>query len=194
MKTRKTPNPSGGSKPAPRALQSACANDAEAWANIPQPEKFPASFDVFLRLIVRAKTPADATKRFRDSLRDRWKRFAANGNIKDYPKWAEWAGKKFFEELKPEERKNPRWVGMTEQEIGTALEQGNLEQKVAGQMEEYGRGFRDQYSWCLCAKEYYAWWKNQLRNAKRASGLARAAQAKAKVEARDGKNKPEELR
>src|SRR5437016_1872330 len=108
-------------------LQDAYSREAAMFAGIPHPEKFPAPFDDFLRLIVRAKTPADATKRFRDFLRDRLKRSCVFGRIEDYPVWAEWAEKKFFEQMKPEDRQNPKWAGMTEQEIGAALEQENLE-------------------------------------------------------------------
>ncbi|MBM3882917.1 MAG: hypothetical protein FJ387_24870 [Verrucomicrobia bacterium] len=35
------------------------------------PRAFPATFEEFLKIVVRAKTPADATKRFRDFLKDR---------------------------------------------------------------------------------------------------------------------------
>jgi len=47
--------------------------ELESWAvedqQIPQPKKFPARFDEFLRVIVGGKTTADRTKRFRDYLR-----------------------------------------------------------------------------------------------------------------------------
>ncbi len=42
---------------------------AEARAALARPKKFPATFNDVLRLIVRAKTSADGTKRFRDYLR-----------------------------------------------------------------------------------------------------------------------------
>ena len=156
-------------------LQDAYEREAAAWADISQPEKFPASLGDFLKLIVHAKTPADATKRFRDFLRDRWKRLAANGKIEDYPKWAEWARKRHVEQMTPEERQNPKWAGMTEQKIGEALEQANLEKKVADELADWKRlGFRDQRSWCLWAKEYFAWWANQR------SDQARAAAKKSK--------------
>ena len=59
-------------------LQAAYAREAEAETSVPQPAKFPAPLEDFLRLIVKAKTPADGTKRFRDFLRDRCKRFCVN--------------------------------------------------------------------------------------------------------------------
>jgi hypothetical protein len=155
-------------------LRGAYAREAEAWGTIPQPESFPASLDDFLRLVVHAKTPADATKRFRDFLRDRWKRFAGNGYIENYPKWAEWARKKHFDEMTPEQRQNPNWAGMTEEQIGEALEQASLEKKVVEDLEEYKRGFPDRYRWCLCAKDYRAWWASQR------SDQARAAAKKSK--------------
>jgi hypothetical protein len=73
-------------------LQAAYEREAAAWGDVPRPAKFPASLDDFLRLIVRAKTPADQMKRFRDFLRDRWKRLAGNGQIENYPAWAECRG------------------------------------------------------------------------------------------------------
>ncbi|PYJ78630.1 MAG: hypothetical protein DME22_26695, partial [Verrucomicrobia bacterium] len=158
-------------------LQDAYTREASMFADIPHPEKFPASFDDFLRLIVRAKTPADATKRFRDFLRDRVKRSCVFDKIEDYPVWAEWAGKKIFEQMKPEERENPQWAGMTEQEIGAALQQENLEKRVAEQLEEYACGFQDQYRWGHCAKGYFAWWARQR------SDQARAAAKKSKKSA-----------
>jgi hypothetical protein len=39
--------------------------------NLPKPDRFPATLDDFLRLIVRGKTPADSTKRMRDYLESR---------------------------------------------------------------------------------------------------------------------------
>ncbi len=154
--------------------QDAAAHEADAWADFPQPEKYPAPFGDFLRLIVNAKTPADSTKRFREFLRHRWKRFCAGGNIEEYPKWAEWTEQKLLAEMKPEERQNPKWAGVTEQQIAETLLQENLEKKVLEDLEEHQRGVPDQYQWCLCAKDYRAWWASQR------SAQAKAAAKKSK--------------
>jgi len=156
-------------------LGAAYVREAEAWAAIQHPENFPAPLDDFLRLIVHAKTPALGKKRYCDFLRDRVKGFCANGKIQDYPKWAEWAARKHFAEMTPEQRQNPKWAGMTEQEIGAALEQAHLEKRVASDMADWQRlGFRDEHSWCLWGKDYSAWWASQR------SDQARAAAKKSK--------------
>ncbi len=42
------------------------------YKNLPKPNRFSATLDEFLRLIVKGKTPADGTKRLRDFLNDRY--------------------------------------------------------------------------------------------------------------------------
>jgi hypothetical protein len=41
----------------------------DVYKGIPHPKKYPASLAEFLKLVLACKTPADATKRFRDFLR-----------------------------------------------------------------------------------------------------------------------------
>jgi len=43
---------------------------AESWDKIAQLREYPGTFAQFLKLVVKAKTPADSTKRFREYLRD----------------------------------------------------------------------------------------------------------------------------
>lgn len=52
-------------------LQSCLELEQEDYEGIQHPSKWPARFAHFLKLVVRAKTPADDTKRFRDFLRSR---------------------------------------------------------------------------------------------------------------------------
>lgn len=156
-------------------LSAAYQAEADKNAAIPQPGKFPAPFADFLRLIVNAKTPADSTKRFRDYHRYRVKSFCTMGKPERYPEWAEWAAKKHYEEMKPEARHDPKWAGMTEQQIGEALLESVIEKKVADELAEYQHyGISDRDSWCREAKQYLHWWATQK------SAQARAAAKKLK--------------
>jgi hypothetical protein len=54
----------------------------------PKPESFPATLEDFYRLIVKAKTPADCAKRFRDFLGNVFARYPSPGNGKSRAKIA----------------------------------------------------------------------------------------------------------
>jgi hypothetical protein len=145
--------------------------ETEAMNRIPQPDKFPAPFKDFLRLIVRGKTPADRTKRFRDYLRDQVKQECGGGKIEDYPKWAEWAAKKHLEETTPEELRDPKWAKMTKQQISEAMIDAVIEKSVADQLADWQRyGLMNQDSWFRLAKQYACWWAGRRSDQARAAG------------------------
>jgi hypothetical protein len=58
----------------------AAAERLDEWKKtVPKPESFPATLEDFYRLIVKARTPADCAKRFRDFLGNVCSRYPAPG-------------------------------------------------------------------------------------------------------------------
>jgi hypothetical protein len=161
-------------------LSAAYKAEAEKMASIPRPKQFPAVFDDFLRLIVRAKTLEEGAGRFRDYYRDQVKSFATMGHPEDYPVWLEWAEKKTFTEMTPDERRDPKWKGKTDKEIGAAKQQEVFENRVESLMEENKCGFSNETSWLGMAKQYLHWWDGQIRKKARLGGKARASKTKSK--------------
>lgn len=58
----------------------------EQYRGIPSPDAYPANFDTFLRMVVKGKTPADSTKRFRDFLRSQFSERDAQERIGTFGK------------------------------------------------------------------------------------------------------------
>jgi hypothetical protein len=147
--------------------------EVDSMATIPQPENgFPALFADFLRLIVKAKTPADSTKRFRDYQRDDVKRQEwASDTIGDFSKTKAFQAKFYAEKLTLEQRRDRKWDGMTEQQIGEVLIDEALENRVAQKMAEWKHyGFPSRDCWCGIAKHYCRWWANQKSAQAQAAG------------------------
>jgi hypothetical protein len=149
--------------------------EVEAMADIPQPDKFPAPFDDFLRLIVGGKTLADRTKRFRDFLRYQQKWLNTQEQIEKYPEWLKYWGEKYFEKITPQERLDPKWKGMTKQQIGERMVEEVDETRIANQLADWKRdGFSDRDSWFRTTKQFRHWWAGRL------SDQARTAAKKSK--------------
>lgn len=117
----------------------------EVNADIPMPDRFPASADDFFRLIIRsAKTPADATKRFRDFVRYRVQRFYT-----------------------PEEGAELTLDSASRKKSAERI-QNQIESDVANLMAKYkktveeGGGIRSESAWRSISREYKIWWKGQL--------------------------------
>ena len=145
-------------------------NEIEAMSDIPRPKKFPATLNEFLSLIVSARTPADSMKRFRDYVRYQVENFITMGKPENYTEWFEWAAKKTFSEMTTEERHDPKWAGMTDEDIGVAKQEKIIDNQVASKMDE-NQCFNSESAWLGMAKSYHHWW---------ASCRSKKAQAAAK--------------
>lgn len=142
----------------------------------PQPKIFPGDLDEFLRLIVRAKTPADDTKRFRDFLR--WK--LQDWYHAESPEPVRKSGetpKEFEEQIEryreKEQRRKRDVVELGENEIRC-----RIEKTVAQQMEKYRDDGISRMHWQSLAADYREWWKLQ-RRAKAAESGKKGVEAKA---------------
>ena len=123
------------------------------------PARWPATRDDFLKLVVQAKTPADAAKRFRDFLGDRERqsfvpqRFVSG---EDTPE-----AKAEFEERKQKQ----------EAELNRFLKEhlSHFEDKAVARMEKYGQRGIDRSEWPTLRGEYLQWWADRKSDKARAS-------------------------
>jgi len=65
-------------------LQFCLELDQKPYEGIKRPSKWPAPFAHFLELVVRCRTPADGTKRFRDFLHSSMDERKADGRMKEF--------------------------------------------------------------------------------------------------------------
>jgi hypothetical protein len=129
---------------------------AEARAALPRHQKFPATFNDILKLIVRAKTPADGTKRFRDYLRDDLTRYYAPGIPPGpFPSWVPVGARKRLDEMKS---KNAA------KQLAKAIDE-----QVAHGIQNHTLGIIEE-TWFWLVKDYHDWWDGRLRDQRRAAG------------------------
>ena len=153
---------------------------ADEKSKLPRPDKFPAIFNNILNLIVRAKTPADGTKRFRDYLRDDLTRYYAESvPIEPLPSWAQndrnaWDAR--AKEHKPT-RPRPSWVQLDSWKHLDKLKlAGKTEQLVAAIEEQVVHGIEHhklgllEPTWFWLANDYLNWWAGKLTEQRRAAG------------------------
>lgn len=142
----------------------------------PQPKIFPGDLDEFLRLIVRAKTPADEMKRFRDFLHWKWH----NWHQAQAPEPVRENGetpKEFRKRLKlhkERQRENNREL----RTLGKKAIQRRVESTVNGLLAKYRDNGIPEVHWQSLAQEYREWWKLQ-RRAKAAESGKKGVEAKA---------------
>lgn len=127
------------------------------------PAQWPAKLDDFLRLVVHAKTPADATKRFRDFLRER----VRQSHVHQRHVWGEASPE---DEAEFQGRKKEQ-----EAELARFLKQhpGHFEDKAANLVAKYKRNGLGLKEWQSLTAEYLQWWNGQKTATARANALKR---------------------
>jgi hypothetical protein len=130
------------------------ASERRKIESIPHPDSFPATLDHFLTSIVKGRTPADSTKRFRDFLRHRVIPLVLDGKSVEEPP-----------------------VDAKEQEIV----EKNLDELMAKYRRkvEDGGGIRLPASWFSLAADYLSWWGSEKSATAKKTAKA-AAQNRAK--------------
>lgn len=141
-----------------RDAQAASCSETDTTVSdtIPLPKKFPAKLKDFLRLVVCARTEADATKRLRDFYRDELRR---------------WFGKpKLLDTFTAVEIQALRAGGTVEWRCDT----NEIEERAAAHVKgwkEAGFGKEGgQQKWEALARRYQSWWKEQLSAKRREAG------------------------
>jgi hypothetical protein len=129
------------------------------FADIVLPPKFPAKFDDFLRLVVRAKTPADSEKRLRDFYRDEHTRWLTSGKPERLNQplnhWD--TEKKKLVTIKPDDTKEV---------------EGNAAAQIGGWKQN---GFKTKEQWLRLAKRYSNWWRSKISLKARAAASKRVS-------------------
>ena len=121
--------------------------------DLPKPKQFPATLKDFLRLIVKAKTPADCTARLR--------RFFCERGPRNFPWLVEKAS--LPPGAKPLEALLPRTAfGPTEKQL-TQAERENWAASEFQAIKDGDRkgGYFDELRWISMGSAYRYWWKAQ---------------------------------
>ncbi|MBI5688303.1 MAG: hypothetical protein HZC54_24790 [Verrucomicrobia bacterium] len=129
------------------------------------PDECPAPLDEFLRLVVKAKTLADGTKRFRDFLRFEVGLFREPARLEkekplfQVPRWMEY-----------QPFHSPRW-GWSK----TLRANESDADKGAISLLAYFRqhGILSGFEWFVLTKTYETWWLNERGNKARAAAMKR---------------------
>jgi hypothetical protein len=120
--------------------------DLERWrTSLPKPKVFPARLDDLFDLVIKAKTPADCTKRLRDFFRYRYVKYGQGG----------WGDSVLWGTMNPD-TEAAGWIGI--------LKSGDAS----------GGCFTTERQWTITAGSYTDWWKaEKAQKARLAAGQRR---------------------
>ena len=140
-------------------IVTAALNDATTLDALPMPNLFPAEKEDFVRLVIRAKTPADGMKRFREFLKGYVQRLHYGSDPEPTRSNGE-TPSEFHERREIYREKEQRRQHDLEQ-IGAEEIQRRIQETVERQLAKYDRDGIGQMHWESLAKEYACWWQSQ---------------------------------